>query len=462
MESPNNQLDISIPNNYMSIISNPPKVKTIAIVSLGCDKNKVDTEQMLYTLQQGGYIFTNDFANANIIIVNTCAFIQSARKEAIDNILQCAAYKLDGVCEKLIVTGCLPQKYIKDGIAKDLPEVDAFLGVGAYSDICNIIDNLYSGKRVININFQDDENINRFITTPQHYSYLKIAEGCDSTCTFCTIPSIRGKFRSRSIQSLVDEAKMLVDKGSKELILVAQDVTNFGGDINTNLLQLLDKLSKIDGIEWMRLMYCYPELVTKELITQISQNPKIAKYLDVPLQHISDKILKLMGRRNNKQQTLDLIYNIKSIDPDIAIRSTFMTGFPGETDTEYEELKDFLVRYPFDHAGFFAYSREEGTPSYKLPNQVPQSIKNTRLKDLYFLQKQINYSTLTQKIGSIQKVLYEDIDYNKSLFIGRSQHSAPDIDSLVYFKGNNLDVGNFYNIKITGVKGYDLIGKQVD
>jgi len=435
--------------------------KSVAIVSLGCDKNRVDTERMLFALKQGGYTLTSQFECAQIIIVNTCAFILSARKEAIKNILECAQYKLEGNCQKLIVTGCLPQKHIKDGIASQLPEVDAFLGVGSYDNICSIIDDLYNEKRIIDIQLDDNENVNRFVTTPMHYSYLKIAEGCDSHCTFCTIPSIRGKFRSRTISSLLQEATILVDKGVKELILVAQDVTNYGVDIGINLLNLLNSLSSINGIHWIRLMYCYPELVSPQLINQIVANPKIAKYIDIPLQHISDKILKLMARRNTKSQALHLIESIKSQSPKIAIRSTFMTGFPGETQSEHDELLEFLANYKLDNVGFFKYSKEEGTPSFKLPNQVDSKTKNSRLKELVAVQKCAATQNLNAMIGQVVKVLYEEIDYKKSMFVGRTQYNAPDIDSVVYFSGNNVDVGNFYDILITGVKGYDLIGKQI-
>ncbi|MCL2598830.1 MAG: 30S ribosomal protein S12 methylthiotransferase RimO [Firmicutes bacterium] len=441
--------------------------KRVAIVSLGCDKNRVDTERMLYRLRQGGYEITSEFDKAEIIVVNTCAFILSARREAVGNILQCAEYKnpSKGICQKLIVTGCLPQKHIKDGIAKDLPEVDAFLGVGAYDDICNILDDLYQGKKVINIECAPQQEregeIDRFITTPMHYAYLKIAEGCDSRCTFCTIPSIRGKFVSKPMTRVIEETKSLVDKGAKEIILVAQDVTNYGADIGTHLVALLDKMTQVEGVEWVRLMYCYPDLVSDDLIQMVAQNPKIANYMDIPLQHISDNILRLMARRNNQAQTRTLLEKIRQASPDIAIRSTFMTGFPGETESDHQELLDFLQTARLDNVGFFAYSKEEGTPSYHLPNQVSAKVKKERLKQLYATQQQVSHAKQQAMIGKTIPVLYEDIDYQRSLFVGRTQGQAPDIDPVVKFKGNNVDVGQFYKIKITGTQGIDLLGELV-
>ncbi|MDR3021254.1 MAG: 30S ribosomal protein S12 methylthiotransferase RimO [Clostridiales bacterium] len=433
-----------------------------SVISLGCDKNRVDTERMMYNLNQVGYSFVEHLSDAHLIIVNTCAFITSAQKESIDTILQVANYKISGVCQKLIVTGCMSQKYAVSTLYNDLPEVDAFLGVGAYDRIGSIVDKLYKGDRVIDVEDTKIESTERFVTTPQHYAYLKISEGCNFKCSFCTIPSIRGKLKSRDVNSLIEETKSLVDKGAKEIILVAQDLTSFGFDLgNVRLNDLVEHLGQIEGVEWIRLMYCYPDLVTDNIIDLIAHHSKVTKYIDMPLQHINTRILQLMGRHQTKDKTISLIKKIREANSDIAIRSTFITGFPSESDAEHEELIEFLKTQKLDNVGFFAYSREQGTPSYDFKHQITKKVKNNRLKELGQAQLQVARQKNQSLIGKSVTVLYEGIDYDKQMLYGRTQQNAPNIDSLVYFNAKNCDIGNFYQVVINGVSDYDLIGEII-
>lgn len=437
--------------------------KNIAIVSLGCDKNRVDTEKMLYYLINKGHKITNDYNEAEIIIVNTCAFIQSARQEAVDSILSAAQYKENGVCEKLIVTGCLPQKYSKL-IENDLAEVDAFLGTRDYEKITETIEKLYEPSRVILSEGNDyKDSINRTVSTPAHYAYLKIADGCDNKCTFCTIPSIRGGYISRSMDSLLDEAKILVNNGVKEIILVAQDVTRYGTDLykEYKLVELIKRLSELD-ILWIRLLYCYPELVTDELLDEIDNNEKVAKYIDIPLQHYDDGILKLMNRRGKSSDIETLINKIRNRKNYIAVRTTFMAGFPSERESQFENLYRFLERAKIDHVGVFAYSAEEDTPSAKIKGRINKAIKKQRVQKLGELHLMHCIEKNREFIGKTVKVIYEDIDYQRKLFKGRTEYNAPDVDSFVYFKGSYADAGKVYDVKITGFDEYDLIGEIVE
>ena len=424
--------------------------KKIGIVSLGCDKNRVDTENMLYYLKDGAFEITNDYSVADIIIVNTCAFIESARAEAIDTILEMAEYKKSGKCKQLIVTGCLPEKY-RDQLVEGIPEADAFLGVREYEKIA----------KVIGMSDKDSELTDkRIITTPQHYAYLRIADGCDNHCTFCTIPSIRGKYKSVKIEDVLSQASDLEKMGVKEIILVAQDVTSYGKDIygSYQLVNLLKKLSEFN-FEWIRLMYCYPELVSDELIEEISTNPKIAKYVDIPLQHVDDGVLKLMNRRSRKEQIVSIVNKLRAKCPDIAIRTTFMVGFPSETEEQFYNLCDFAKEYKLDHVGVFAYSKEDDTPSAKIKGHLDEEIKLERVDILGAILEENNLKANEKFVGKTVKVLYEDIDYERNMFVGRTQYNAPEIDSVVYFSGEFADVGEFYNVKITAVDCYDLIGE---
>ena len=436
----------------------------IGIVSLGCDKNRVDTENMLAYLAEAGYEFTQDPYDADIIIVNTCAFIETAKKESIDTIFEMAEYKNDSKCRYLIVTGCLTQRYMED-LVEEMPEVDAFLGTGNYHKIVEVVDSLLAkGGKIAIKNGKDDRNFTskRYLSTPYHYSYLKIAEGCNNKCTYCAIPAIRGKYTSRPMEALIDEAKSLIyDYGIKELNVVAQDVTQYGIDIYNRyaLLDLIEELSKLD-ITWIRLLYCYPELIDDDFIKMVSQNDKVCKYLDIPLQHSSDRILKLMNRHVKNADIRALFDNIRNIDEDISLRSTFIVGFPGETEEDFNNLKDFVSEYKIDRCGFFAYSKEDGTPAFRLPNHLPESVKNNRLKELYAIQNNIMMEKAKGKIGKEMKVLYESIDLDRQLFVGRSEADAPDIDANVFLKSDiPLEVGNFYNVRIVDTDNIDLIGE---
>lgn len=424
----------------------------IGVVSLGCDKNRIDTENMLYYLKGGEYSVTDDYSEAEVIIINTCAFIESARIEAIDTILEMAEYKKSGKCQTLIVTGCLPQKYSKE-LKEELVEVDAFLGVDEYEKIGNCI----NSKNPV----QEKTN-KRILTTPQHYAYLRIADGCDNFCTFCTIPSIRGKYRSKTIEELMSETKFLISNGVKEIILIAQDVTSYGKDLygKPSLVKLIKELTKLD-LKWIRLMYCYPELVTDELIDEISSNNKVVKYIDIPLQHISNKVLRLMNRRSNGLQIRTLINKLRGKCPDIVIRSTFMVGFPGEGEEEFNELCDFCKEYKLERVGIFAYSKEEDTPSAKIKGHLSDEIKERRVEILGEILQDGMISQNTKLVGKTIDVIYEDIDYDRNMFVGRTQFDAPQIDSVVYFTGDFADVGEIYKIKITAVDGYDLKGELV-
>ena len=442
------------------------KNKLVGVVSLGCDKNRVDTEVMLTYLRDEGIKFTADPKSAHIIIVNTCAFIESARKEAIETIAEMLRYKKIGNCEKLIVTGCMPQKYLNI-LQEEFPKVDVFIGIDDYSDIANIIKKSYESDKQFCVTHDADVVYhvkNRVTTTPMHYAYLKIADGCDNYCTFCTIPYIRGKYRSKKISELVEEAQDLVHNGARELILVAQDVTKYGIDLygKINLVGLIKRLSKIENLDWIRLLYCYPENVTKELLDEMVNNPKLVNYLDIPLQHISDNVLKLMNRHVNEENTIKLIEKINSMPEKVYIRTTFMVGFPGETQADHDKLCKFIKKYKLAHVGFFEYSREEGTVAAKMPNQVPQKVKHAWLKELIKIaEENIKYNNKLL-VGKTLDVIYEGIDYKKNLFFGRTEFMAPDVDTVVYFKSKDfIEVGNIYKIKITGSVGCDLKGEKL-
>lgn len=433
-------------------------MKNVAVISLGCDKNRIDTEHMLYKLACAGYA-VSDVEDAEIVIVNTCAFIESAREESIDNILQCARLKTDGKCEKLIVTGCLPQKYRAE-LERELPEVDAFLGTFEYDKLTAL---LSDGARSEQESAVDDasgfyaaENCGRILTTFPHVAYLKIAEGCNNKCTFCTIPSIRGAYRSRPAADIIAEARGLAEDGVKELILVAQDVTRYGTDIGCSLIELLTELEKTDA-EIIRLLYCYPEQVTDELIEKIATSPKIAKYIDIPVQHFSDKILKLMNRKTTGDAIERLIAKLHARG--IVVRTTLMVGFPSETQKEFDELCAFVKHAKPEYAGVFAYSEEDGTPAARLPDRVKKSDKIKRVKTLGKICTEATRDFNRSLVGKKIRVLYEDVDFDKNLFVGRAEFQTPDVDGLTYFTGVQADVGKFYEVLITDCDNYDLYGK---
>lgn len=434
------------------------KGKKIGVVSLGCDKNRVDTEKMLYVLKARHEI-VNDIGLAQIIIVNTCAFLESSRKEAITEILSAIEYKSDK-CEKIIVTGCLPQKFIDD-IYQELPEVDGFTGVSDYDKMLSVIDEIYTGKRVNAVGVAGKECGQRRVLTTDGYAYLKIADGCSNHCTYCLIPKIRGKYRSVPMDLLVDEAKSLGEVN--ELILVAQDTGRYGTDLPspTTLARLIQELSCLDNVKGIRLLYCYPENVTEELIEQFKLNPKLIKYIDVPFQHADDRILKLMNRKGTGKEYLQLVNRLKAQVPGMAVRSTFITGFPTEDEQAFERLVEFLRQAKLFNAGFFKYSKEQDTPSAKLGGQVSAGVKTKRHKKLYSVQKAVVRENLKALKGKTLSVVCEGFDNEQLVYYGRAYFNAPDIDGKVYFfSGEEVEYGQTYSVKIIKATGYDLYGER--
>lgn len=435
--------------------------KKFGVISLGCDKNRVDTEKLLARITERGCPLTDDPAEAQILIVNTCAFLNEARKEAVETVLECAGYR-GGKLEKLVVTGCLPQKYIAE-IFPELTEADVFLGIDDYGKIFEALEKSYAGERVNFVGLGDNTYCaNRVVTTPCHYAYLKIADGCNNFCTYCLIPKIRGRYRSYPMEDLLREAENLGDVS--ELIIVAQDVSRYGTDIygKKYLINFLQKLTTLVNISSVRLLYCYPDMLDDGLIAEIRDNPKIIKYLDIPLQHSESRVLKLMNRRGTREEYLALIEKLKREIPDIAIRSTFISGFPSETEEEFEGMCDFLRCAKLVNCGFFAYSREPDTPAYKMKGQVPYAVKKRRVKKLYEIQREISREYLNGFVGKTVKVLCDGIDYEKGCFVGRAYFSAPEIDGKVYFNAASAAQGEYYDVKIASCDSYDMYGKTED
>lgn len=434
--------------------------KKIGVISLGCDKNRVDTEKMLAILSER-HELTSNIEDAEIIIVNTCAFLESARKEAITEILSASQFKTDGVAEKLIVTGCLPQKFIEE-LKDELTEVDAFTGVSDYGQMLSVIDRLYSGERVISVGEPRGECGKKRVLTTDHFAYLKIADGCSNHCTYCLIPYIRGAFRSVPIKDLIEEAKGLGDV--KELILVAQDTAKYGADFSdgTSLVTLIRELSKLTNVHGIRLMYCYPENITDELIHELKVNPKLIRYIDMPLQHADDAVLKLMNRKGTGEGYLSLIEKLRREVKGIAIRSTFITGFPRESEQAFNNLIDFLQKAKLFNAGFFKYSKEQGTAAARLDGQISAGVKTARLKKLYSVQKKIVKENNRALVGKTFKVLAEGFDENEMVYYGRAYFSAPDIDGKIYFfSGEEVNYGEYLDVKIIKATGYDLYGERI-
>jgi len=431
----------------------------IGAISLGCDKNRVDTEKMLARLVEAGHTLVGSEEEADVIIVNTCAFIDKAKEESIDEILGAIGAKnLSGGKKKIIVTGCLPSRYSEE-LKSEFGEVDALLGIADYDKIVETVERITKDERVFANACQDRFFEDRVLTTPYHYAYLKIADGCDNHCTYCAIPKIRGKYRSERIENLLAEAKKLSDDGVKELILVAQDVSRYGVDFDgkPHLFELVKELEKLD-FDWIRLLYIYPEMVTDEFIEFIKNEPKVVKYLDVPLQHIDGALLKLMNRKITEEDARRIVGKIK--DAGITLRTTFICGFPGETKEQFEKLKSFVQDTKFDYAGFFAYSREEGTPADKLPGHLADSVKQKRVNELAKLQSKIIEERNQRLVGNTVRVLYDDIDYDAQAFVGRTSRQAPDIDNVVYFSAEDeVHIGEYYDVKITGTRGVDLVGE---
>ncbi len=436
-------------------------VKKIGVISLGCDKNRVDSERALALLSEN-YQITNDIAEANVIVINTCAFLESARAESLETVFECNELR-SGALEKIVLTGCLPEKFV-DELFDELVEVDVFLGVFDYDLLIEALDLAYQGNRVNYVKKNNKVQIkNRVLTTPCHYYYLKIADGCNNKCTYCLIPSIRGKYVSTPMEELIDEVKSLGE--AKEVILVAQDVTRYGVDLygESKIVELIKRLSELEEVGSIRLLYCYPDMLSNELILEIKNNPKVLKYVDIPLQHASNPVLKRMNRKGTAEGYLELVNKLKSEVEGIGIRSTFITGFPGETEEDFNALCEFVRSAKFTNCGFFAYSREEGTPAYKLLNQIDESVKAERVEKLYSIQKEISLEFTKSMLNKTVEVLCDGICYEKECFVGRAYFNAPDIDGRVYFTSSEVVMqGEYYNVYIEAVDEYDLYGRTVD
>ena len=436
--------------------------KTFALISLGCDKNRVDGERLLGEIAAHGCPITTDLYRAQVLIVNTCAFLTAAREEAILSVLESSRLKEEGKLEKLVVTGCLPQGY-EEEVFPALTEADVFLGTADAKELFPALERAYAGERVSSVGTatrlpaEGGKLLPRVLSTPDHYKFLKISEGCSNHCTYCLIPSIRGKYLSYPMEALIEEAKGL--GRTEELILVAQDITRYGEDTGENkLVPLLKKLSELDNICHIRLLYCYPEKIGEELIAEIRDNPKILKYLDIPLQHAEDRVLKLMGRRGTRAEYLALFARLRAQIPGIALRTTFISGFPTETEEEHKSLLAFLREAKFMNCGCFAYSREPNTPADKLKGQVHHATKQRRVKELYAVQREISRANLEAFVGKTLHVLCDGIDMERSCFVGRAYFQAPDIDGVVYFTANEAKEGQIYPVSIDRAEEYDLFG----
>ena len=436
----------------------------ILFISLGCDKNLVDTEVMLGMLASRGYEMTNDEQEADIIVINTCCFIHDAKEESIQNILEMAEYKKNGSAKALIVTGCMAERYRQE-ILDEIPEVDEVLGTTAYDRILDAVDAALAGQHEVmtaDLDALPLPETKRLVTTGGHFAYLKIAEGCDKHCTYCIIPKIRGNFRSVPMERLLKEAQDLAEQGVKELILVAQETTLYGKDLygEKSLPKLLRELCKISGIRWIRILYCYPEEITDELIQVMKEEPKICHYLDLPIQHANDTILKRMGRRTSKQELIDIVQKLRKEIPDICLRTTLITGFPGETQEQHEEVMEFIDTLEFDRLGAFTYSPEEDTPAATFEDQIDEEVKEDRQADIMELQQEIAFDKAEDMIGRKVLVMIEGKVADENAYVGRTYRDAPNVDGLIFI---NTDVelisGDFAKVKVTGALDYDLIGE---
>lgn len=437
---------------------------SVGMISLGCPKNQVDGEALLAKLSQAGYNIVNTIEASDVMIVNTCGFIEDAKTEAIETILEVAQYKEAGLISAIVVTGCLAERY-QDEILKEMPEVDAVIGIGANADIVKVCDKALCGIKTSSYPNKcylplDSE---RVLSTPSHWAYLKISDGCDNKCSYCAIPGIRGRFRSRDMDSVVDEARLLASKGVKELILVAQDTTKYGQDLygEYSLDKLLKRLVKIDGIEWIRLFYCYPQRITDSLIETIASEEKICNYIDIPLQHADKNVLKSMNRVGDAEEYKALIEKMRKAIPDLALRTTFMVGFPGETEEQFANLSDFVKEVKFDKMGCFAFSPEEDTPAYDMDNQIDDDVKKRRQEILMNTQFYITEASNKNRVGNVYKVIVDNIDDGK--YVGRSYMDSPEIDSgIIFTSDKKINIGEFVFVKITDYDGYDLIGEYYE
>ena len=436
----------------------------ILFISLGCDKNLVDSEVMLGLLDAKGYQIVDDETQADIIVINTCCFVHDAKEESIQTILEMAEYKTEGRLKALIVTGCLAQRYRQE-IIDEIPEVDAVLGTTAYDKIVEAVEEALAGAGHVeleNVNALPLVDTKRLVTTGGHYAYMKIAEGCDKHCTYCIIPKLRGNYRSVPMERLIQEAKDLAEQGVKELILVAQETTLYGKDIygEKSLHKLLRELCKVDGIRWIRILYCYPEEIDDNLIQVMKEEKKLCHYLDLPIQHANDEILKRMGRRTSKAQLEEIIGKLKREIPDITRRTTLSTGFPGETEEQHEELKAFVDEMEFDRLGVFTYSPEEDTPAAEMPDQIPEEVKEDRQAEIMELQQEIAFAQAEDMIGEEVLVMIEGKVADENAYVGRTYKDAPGVDGLIFINTDEeLMSGDFARVKVTGAVEYDLIGE---
>ena len=436
----------------------------ILFISLGCDKNLVDSEVMLGLLDAKGYQIVDDETQADIIVINTCCFVHDAKEESIQTILEMAEYKMEGRLKALIVTGCLAQRYRQE-IIDEIPEVDAVLGTTAYDKIVEAVEEALAGAGHVeleNVNALPLVDTKRLVTTGGHYAYMKIAEGCDKHCTYCIIPKLRGNYRSVPMERLIQEAKDLAEQGVKELILVAQETTLYGKDIygEKSLHKLLRELCKVDGIRWIRILYCYPEEIDDNLIQVMKEEKKLCHYLDLPIQHANDEILKRMGRRTSKAQLEEIIGKLKREIPDITLRTTLITGFPGETEEQHEELKAFVDEMEFDRLGVFTYSPEEDTPAAEMPDQIPEEVKEERQAEIMELQQEIAFAQAEDMIGEEVLVMIEGKVADENAYVGRTYKDAPGVDGLIFINTDEeLMSGDFARVKVTGAVEYDLIGE---
>ena len=439
----------------------------ILFISLGCDKNLADSEEMLGLLTANGHEIVDSEEEADVIVINTCCFIHDAKEESVNTILEMAEYKKSGTCKALIVAGCMAQRY-KEEIAQEIPEVDAVLGTTSYGDIVKALNEVQAGnvfQEFRDINELPEDCGHRVITTGGHFGYLKIAEGCDKHCTYCIIPSLRGKFRSVPEERLLKQAEYMASQGVRELILVAQETTVYGTDLygKKTLHLLLKKLCQIRGIRWIRVLYCYPEEIYDELIQVMKEEPKICHYLDLPIQHASDKILRRMGRRTSKQQLIDIITKLRREIPDIVLRTSLITGFPGETEEDHQELMEFVDEMEFDRLGVFTYSPEEGTPAETMEGQVPEEVKEARRDEIMELQQEISLDKGNDRIGQEVLVMIEGKVSGESAYIGRTYGDAPKVDGYIFVQtGELLVTGDFAKVTVTGALEYDLIGELTD
>lgn len=437
----------------------------VAVVSLGCDKNLVDSERMLKKLRSHGYELVAEFGDSDVAVVNTCGFIQSAKEEAIETILEIAKLKEEGQVKKLILTGCLTERY-KEEAVQEFPEADAVIGIGDNKDIVEILDKVLHGEKIVRFSPKMDLELSgeRIISTLPFFSYLKIAEGCSNCCTYCAIPRIRGKFRSVPMEAVLKEAEMLASYGVTELNIIAQDVTRYGEDLysENKLCELLRKLCQIPELKWIRLLYCYPERITDELIQTMKEEPKILHYLDMPIQHCNDQILKRMNRPTTNQSLRALIKKLRTEIPDIVLRTTLITGFPAETEEQFNELAEFVQEMKFTRLGCFAYSQEDGTPAGNFPDQIDEEIRQHRADIIMEQQMQISSEYNEQQLNTIKQAVVEGFDKWAECYFGRTQADAPDVDGKVFFTSEKkLSCGQYVTLKITDVLDYDLLGEAV-